>query len=213
RLYDLTFRKPEPLIERRLRFEVTERIDAHGNVLAPLALDELAAIADTIERQGVQAVAICFINAHVNAAHERAAVDYLARRLPHVAITASTQLVPQIGEYERTSTTVVNAYLRPVVERYVRSLERRLAPLAIRAPLMIMQSSGGVLPAPLFANTPIFIIESGPAAGALGGQRLGEHLGLGDLIVFDMGGTTAKACIVQDGQLSLAPETEVGGSA
>src|SRR5690606_4401519 len=101
----------------------------------------------------------------------------------------------------------------PVVERYVRSLERRLAPLAIRAPLMIMQSSGGVLPAPLFANTPIFIIESGPAAGALGGQRLGEHLGLGDLIVFDMGGTTAKACIVQDGQLSLAPETEVGGSA
>ena len=213
RLYDLRFRKPEPLIERRLRFEVTERCDAAGKVLEPLALAELEAIAATIESQGVQAVAVCFINAHVNPDNERAAVRYLAQRLPQVSVSASCELVPQIGEYERTSTTVVNAYLRPVIEHYITSLERRLGPAGIGAPLMIMQSSGGVLPAPLVAQTPIFIIESGPAAGALGGQRLGAHLGLGDLIVFDMGGTTAKACIVQDGQLGLAPETEVGGSA
>lgn len=213
RLYDLKFRKPEPLIERRLRFEVTERIDAQGNVLQPPDEAELATIAAAIERQSVAAVAVCFINSHVNAENERAAVRYLSQRLPEVSISASTELVPQIGEYERTSTTVVNAYLRPVVEHYVTSLERRLGPLEIKAPLMIMQSSGGVLPAPLVAKTPIFIIESGPAAGALGAQRLGEHLELGDLIVFDMGGTTAKACIVQSNQLGLAPETEVGGSA
>ncbi len=213
RLYDLAFRKPDPLVERRLRFEVSERCDADGNVVQPLDMDELAQIAGTIERHGVQALAVCFINSHVNPAHEQAAVRFLAERLPKVSVSASTALVPQIGEYERTSTTVVNAYLQPVIAHYVSALERRLAPLAIGAPLMIMQSSGGVLPASLVAETPIFIIESGPAAGALGAQRLGAHLGLGDLIVFDMGGTTAKSCIVQDGQLGLAPETEVGGSA
>ena len=213
RLYDLTYRKPEPLIERRLRFEVNERSDANGNILESLAEAALGPIADAIERENVQAVAVCFINSHVNPANEQVAVRYLANRLPKVSVSASTQLVPQIGEYERTSTTVVNAYLRPVVEHYVTSLNRRLAKLQITAPLMIMQSSGGVLPGALVAKKPIFIIESGPAAGALGAQRLGMHLGLGDLIVFDMGGTTAKACIVQGDQLVLAPDTEVGGSA
>ena len=213
RLYDLTYRKPEPLIERRLRFEVSERCDADGNILQPLDEAELGPIADAIERDNLQAIALCFINAHVNPANEQAAVRYLAKRLPQMSVSASTQLVPQIGEYERTSTTVVNAYLRPVVEHYVTSLNHRLAELKIAAPLMIMQSSGGVLPGALVAKKPIFIIESGPAAGALGAQRLGMHLGLGDLIVFDMGGTTAKACIVQGDQLVLAPDTEVGGSA
>jgi N-methylhydantoinase A len=213
RLYDLKFRKPEPLVERRLRFEVTERCDARGNVLAPLALDELEAVAAAIEREDVQAVAVCFINAHVNPVHEHEAVRFLAQRLPALTVSASTDLVPQIGEYERTSTTVVNAYLRPVVERYVTALEGRLARLGIETPLMIMQSSGGVLPAALVAATPIFIIESGPAAGALGAQRLGAHLDLGDLIVFDRGCTTAKACFVQEVQLGLTPETEVGGEA
>ncbi len=213
RLYDLKFRKPEPLVERRLRFEVTERCDAKGNILQPMSETELEAITVAIEHEKVEAIAVCFINAHINPANEEAAVRYLAARLPRVAVSASSQLVPQIGEYERTSTTVVNAYLRPVVEHYVTSLTRRLARLKIDAPLMIMQSNGGVLPGPLVATMPIFIIESGPAAGALGAQRLGSHLGLGDLIVFDMGGTTAKACIVQANELILAPDTEVGGSA
>ena len=213
RLYDLKFRKPDPLVERRLRFEVTERIDASGNILQPLDEAGLGVIADAIEKQNVQAVAVCFINSHVNPANEQAALRCLSARLPNVSVSASTQLVPQIGEYERTSTTVVNAYLRPVVEHYVNSLSRRLDRLKISAPLMIMQSSGGILPGPLVAKTPIFIIESGPAAGALGAQRLGMHLDLGDLIVFDMGGTTAKACIVQNNQLTLAPDTEVGGTA
>ena len=137
RLYDLKFRKPDPLVERRLRFEVTERIDANGNILQPLDEAGLGAIADAIEKQNVQAIAVCFINSHVNPANEQAAVRYLSARLPHVSVSASTQLVPQIGEYERTSTAVVNAYLRPVVEHYVNALSERLARLKISTPLMI----------------------------------------------------------------------------
>ena len=213
RLYDLKFRKPEPLVERRLCFEVQERTRGDGEVLQALDLIRLGVIAEALETEGVQAVALCFINSCVNPANENAALQFLAHRLPGVSISASTQLVPQIGEYERTSTTVVNAYIRPVVEQYVESLLRRLTKLSISAPLMIMQSSGGILPGSVAARTPIFIIESGPAAGALGAQRLAAHIGLGDLIVFDMGGTTAKASIVRANQLALAPETEVGGGA
>ena len=213
RLYDLTFRKPEPLIERQLCFEVDERIDAEGGVLRGVDLAGLDRIADAVESADIQAVAVCFINSCVNPSNEAAAVAFLEKRLPGVSITASTQLVPQIGEYERTSTTVVNAYIRPVMEQYIASLMKRMARLKITAPLMIMQSSGGILPGPVAAQTPIFIIESGPAAGALGAQRLAAHLDLGDIIVFDMGGTTAKASIVTRNQLALAPETEVGGGA
>ncbi len=213
RLYDLTFRKPEPLVERRFCFAVPERIDAQGRVLAALDERALRDVAQRIAAAGIEAVALCFVNSFVNPANELAAVDILRDALPGVSVSASVQLVPQIGEYERTSTTVVNAYVRPVVARYVESLTRRLERLGITAPLLIMQSSGGVLPGPVAATKPIFIIESGPAAGALGAQRLGHHLDLGDLIVFDMGGTTAKASIVRGGRLALAPETEVGGGA
>ena len=213
RLYDLTYRKPEPLAERRLSFEVTERVDAEGNMLQKVDETELAAIAETLKAEKVEAIALCFINSCVNPDNEIAAVRVLQQKLPGVFISASTQLVPQIGEYERTSTTVVNSYIRPVVEKYVESLIGRLAKLNITAPLMIMQSSGGILPGEVAARTPIFIIESGPAAGALGSQRLAAHVDLGDIIVFDMGGTTAKASIVKRKQLALAPETEVGGGA
>ena len=213
RLYDLTYRKPEPLAERRLSFEVTERVDAQGRVLQPVDEAELAALAATLKAEQVEAIALCFINACINPDNERAALRVLSAALPGVSISASTQLVPQIGEYERTSTTVVNAYIRPVVEQYVASLIKRLARLKITAPLMIMQSSGGILPGEVAARTPIFIIESGQAAGALGVQRLAAHVDLGDVIVFDMGGTTAKASIVRNRQLALAPETEVGGGA
>ncbi len=213
RLYDLSFRKPEPLVERRLRFEVPERIDGQGRVVTPLDLDALTAIGARIVAEGIAAVAICFINAYVNPAHEAQAAAHLAQRFPALSISLSTQLLPQIQEYERTSTTVVNAYIRPVVERYVGSLVERMERLGLRVPLLFMQSSGGVLPAPLVAKNPVTIIDSGPAAGVVGATRLAERLGLGDLIVLDMGGTTAKAAVIEDGKFGLAPETEVGGGA
>ncbi len=210
RLYDINFQKPEPLVERRLRFEVDERIDGKGEVLMPLDTAALDPLAARFVEEGIEAVAICFINAYVNDAHELAAQQYLQAKLPDIPVSASAQLLPQIQEYERTSTTVVNAYIRPVVERYVRSLAERMQRIGITVPLMIMQSSGGVLRGDMAGANPVYIIESGPAAGVVGAQRLGRHLDLGDLMVLDMGGTTAKASLVQDGQFSIMPESEVG---
>ncbi|MDP6342096.1 MAG: hydantoinase/oxoprolinase family protein, partial [Alphaproteobacteria bacterium] len=166
--------------------------------------------ADRLTEESIQAVAICFINANINAAHEEAATRYLQERLPELSISISTQLLPQIQEFERTSTTVINAYLRPVVERYVTMLSQRIQDIGIKVPLMIMQSSGGVLPGPLAGANPVYIIESGPAAGVVGSQRLAQHLGLGNLIVLDMGGTTAKASIIHGGEFTIMPGAEVG---
>ena len=211
-LYDIEFRKPEPLVERRLRFEVAERIGGDGNVLQPLDVAGLDAIAERIVADDIEAVAICFINAYVNADHENAAMAHLQKRLPNTPISTSSQLLPQIQEFERTSTTVVNAYLRPVVEHYVSTLSDRIREIGITAPLMIMQSNGGVLPASLVGANPVYIIESGPAAGVVGAQRLGAHLGIPNLMVLDMGGTTAKASIIEKGEITIMPGAEVGMS-
>ena len=213
RLYDVSFRKPDPLVERRLRFEIPERIAADGTIVQP---PDMAAVAEAAARcaaASVDAIAVCFINAYVDPAHEEIVAAALHERLPDVPVTVSGELVPQIQEYERTSTTVVNAYIRPVIERYAARLQARLADIGIPAPLNIMQSNGGVLPAPIAARKPIFIIESGPAAGVVGARRLAETNDLGDTIVFDMGGTTAKAAIIVDGAFGMMPETEVGGEA
>ena len=213
RLYDVNFRKPDPLVERRLRFTVPERITASGEVNKPLDIAALIAVADRCRDADVDALAVCFINAYVNPQHEEAAGQILREKLPGVSVTLSSELVPQIQEYERTSTTVVNAYIRPVIEQYTERLEARLQDIGINVPLNIMQSNGGVLPARVAAEKPIFVIESGPAAGVVGAQRLGQKLGFNNCIVFDMGGTTAKATIIADGAFSMAPETEVGGDA
>lgn len=213
RLYDITFRKPEPLIPRHLRFELTERIGADASVQQALDDGELRELAEKLRAENVAAVAVVLINSYANPAHESHVAQYLTEQLPGVAISASTTLLPQIGEYERTSTAVVNAYIRPVVEGYVDALQNRLDRLGINAPLSIMQSSGGMAPGSVVAQRPIYIIESGPAAGVLGAQRVAGHAGMGDIIVFDMGGTTAKATIITNNHYALCPETEVGGGA
>lgn len=213
RLYDVHFRKPDALVPRRLRFGVPERITAAGVIDKPLDKAAMAQVADACAEAGVDAVAVCFLNAYVDARHEVQAAAILSDRLPDVPVTCSSDLVPQIQEYERTSTAVINAYIRPVIERYAERLVSRLRDIGIAAPVNIMQSNGGVLPAEIAARKPIFVIESGPAAGVVGAQRLGAKLGIDDCIVFDMGGTTAKATIVADGTFAMAPETEVGGDA
>lgn len=211
RLYDISYRKLDPLVPRDLRFEVAGRLAADGSEVVPLDEPALEDIGGQIRESGVEALAITFINAHVNPEHERRAAGIMRRLLPGILVSASSELVPQLGEYERSSTTVVNAYLRPIVTRYVQSLQRRLDDIGIVAPLMIMQSSGGIAPARLVEDQPITIIESGPAAGVLGGARLSRHLDLGDVLIFDMGGTTAKATLTEDGAYAVSPETEVGG--
>ncbi len=213
RPYDSRFRKPDPLVPRNLRFEAPERIGADGRVVHALEIEALEGIAQALERERVDALAICLINACANNVHETQAADFFRARLPGLSVTASTSLLPQVGEYERTSTTVINAYIRPVVGSYVESLERRLRTLGVPAPLMIMQSSGGISPGPVVAGMPITIIESGPAAGVLGGQRMGAAAGLRDMIVFDMGGTTAKSTVIENLEFTMCPEIEVGGAA
>jgi N-methylhydantoinase A len=210
RLYDLGFRKPDPLVERRLRFEVDERTSGRGELLVPVDPAVLDRLADRMRAEGVQAVAVCFLNSYVNPDNELAAKRRLEARLGDVPVSASAQLLPQIQEYERTSTTVINAYIRPVVERYVRALAKRMRRIGVKVPLTIMQSSGGLLPAELAAANPVYIIESGPAAGVVGAQRLGALLGYDDVMVFDMGGTTAKASLVEDGRFAINAEAEVG---
>ena len=213
RLYDLGFRKPEPLVERRLRFEVEERTNGRGEILTPVDGEALVRIAERLREERVEAIAICFINSYVNPENELEARRRLADLLPDVPVSASAQLLPQIQEYERTSTTVVNAYIRPVVETYLNSLETRMRRVGVTVPLTIMQSNGGVLPAGLAAENPVCIIESGPAAGVVGAERLGALAGVRDLLVLDMGGTTAKASLVRGGELAIVPESEVAGGA
>ena len=210
-LYDLGFRKPDPLVERRLRFEIEERTSGKGEILVPVDMEALERLARRLKDEEVEAVAVCFVNSYVNPENELQAQRRLEELLPQVPISASAQLLPQIQEYERTSTTVVNAYIRPVVESYVTSLETRIRRAGVTTPLTIMQSNGGVLPAGLAAANPVYVIESGPAAGVVGAQRLGGLLGLGDLLILDMGGTTAKASLVRDGEFTIVPESEVGG--
>ena len=213
RLYDLSFRKPEPLVERRLRFEIDERTSARGEVLMPVDLEALDRLAERLIEEEIEAIAICFVNSYVNPENEFEAMQRLQLRLAGIPVSASAQLLPQILEYERTSTTVVNAYIRPVVETYVTALVRRMRGIGVEVPLTIMQSSGGVLPAELAAANPVYIIESGPAAGVVGAQRLGASIGLDDLMILDMGGTTAKASLIEDGRIVVNPEAEVAAEA
>ena len=214
RLYDLDFRKPTPLVGRHLRLEVDERTSGRGEVVTPVDEASIDTIAQTLLEQDVEAVAICLINSYINPANELALAAHLRARLPEqIAMSTSSRILPQIQEYERTSTTVINAYLQPIIERYVNTLEQRLRSLGVNAPLRIMQSSGGVLPGKIAGEFPVFIIESGPAAGIIGSQRFSRTHGFGDLMVLDMGGTTAKASIIADDDIAVMPECEVGGDA
>jgi N-methylhydantoinase A len=211
RLYDMHWQKPPPLVERYRRLEVDERITCRGEILRPLRPEDSRAAIETLLERGVESIAVCLIHAYANPVHERLIAQQIRERAPHVAVSISSEVQPEIKEYERTSTTVINAYVQPVVERYLRGLEACLADLGVDAPLLIMQSSGGVMTAATARQRPIHMIESGPVAGVMGALHLGNAIGERHLITFDMGGTTAKASIIEDGQLTRSPEYEVGG--
>ncbi|MBI4336773.1 MAG: hydantoinase/oxoprolinase family protein [Chloroflexi bacterium] len=211
RLYDMTWRKPRPLVERFLRMEVTERVDARGQVVTPLDMAEAEAAVRHLLEQGVESVAVCFLHSYANPSHEEAVGAILRRLAPNLFVSLSCQVLPEVKEFERTSTTVINAYLQPVVKRYLASLEAGLREKDVTAPLLMMQSNGGVITAASAGQKPIHIIESGPAAGVIGAMRLGHRAGISRLISFDMGGTTAKAATVEEGRVARYAEYEVGG--
>jgi len=210
-LYDIRFRKPATLVPRRLRFEIEERINNEGGVDRPFDEADARRTIDLVLAEKVDAIAVCLINAYANGAHERRVRELVREKDAEIPVTLSSELLPEIKEYERTSTTVVNTYILPVVKHYLGRLAQRLDERAIAKPLTIMQSSGGAMSAAAAAERPIHIIESGPAAGVVGAAELARRLGNMSLLSFDMGGTTAKAALVDEGQYVRVGSLEVGG--
>ncbi len=211
-LYDWFFEKPKELVERYLRFEVAERVLANGAVPVRLQESELWALKEKLEREAVQSVAICFLHAYAYPEHEITVGRFLRKHLPHMPVSLSSEILPERKEYERTATTVVNAYVRPVMRGYLNALRRNLSQMGIEAPLLVMQSAGGLTPQDDAAARPVFVLESGPAAGVLAAATTAAKAGLANLITFDMGGTTAKASMIEEGRLGYHPEYEVGAS-
>jgi N-methylhydantoinase A len=212
-LYDLQFEKPKPLTPRHLCFGVSERLDARGQVIIPLDEASVRVVAETLRQAGVEAVAVCLLHAYINPQHEEAVAAILRSVLPHTPISLSSAVAPEFREYYRASTTLINASLQPVVARYLHNIAQRLAQQGILAELLIMQSNGGVLTFADASEKPVFMVESGPAAGVIAATQLGHLLGQPNLISLDMGGTTAKASLTQNGAPQITKEYEVGVTA
>jgi N-methylhydantoinase A len=207
-MFDLGWSKPQPLAPRRYRRGIHERMDAQGRVVTPLDQKEVLRVAGELVADGVQALAICFLNSYINPSHELQAMRYIAETFPDLAVSASFEVLPEIKEYERTSTTVVNAYILPAMQTYLAQLKRDLTDIGIRASLQVMASNGGMMGVLSASSKPVYAVASGPAGGVAGAAQLGRVSRETNLIVFDMGGTTAKASIIIDGQPSLTNEYE-----
>ena len=210
RLYDIAWQKPPPLVPRYLRRTVAERMTHDGKVQTPLDPEEAEAAVRRLLDEGVEAIAVALLHSYANAAHEEIVAGLVERLAPDIEISVSHRVLPEAKEYERTSTTVVNACLKPVVSRYLAGLEEGFADIGARAPLLLMQSSGGLMPSQAARSLPMHIVESGPAGGVIGAQALAQVVGLANILTFDMGGTTAKASIVERGEVSRALEFSVG---
>jgi N-methylhydantoinase A len=196
-VYQNAPRMPPPLVPRPLRKEVTERLDKDGNVVVPLDKEQAIARVEELARAGVESIAVCLLHAYANPAHELAVAELIAKRLPKVSITLSSELLPQIREYERTVNTVLNAYLQPAVSHHLAGLERTIAGLGVKSPLYMMHGAGGVVSVDTAARFPLKLLESGPAAGALAAVFYGRLTRTANLLSLDIGGTTAKACLIE----------------
>jgi len=210
--YDLNLRLPEPLIARNHRHVLDERIGAQGQVLKPLARAEVEALADRLKRGGYQSIAVGLMHAYANDAHERLVREVLAERLPGVDISLSSEVSPQMREYERFTTVCANAYVKPMMRAYLRRLTGRLAEIGARAPVMLMHSGGGIVSLETAAEFPVRLVESGPAGGAIFAADLARRHGLDKVLSFDMGGTTAKICMIRDQSPKTARVFEVARS-
>ena len=203
-LYDLFIEIPDALIPRELRLEVSERVRADGTLDTPLDEAAVLAAGRMLAEMGVESAAIAFLHAYANTTHERRARDLLEQHFPELYVSISSEVAPQIREYERTSTTVVNAYVRPMADRYLQSLETQLASLGINCPLLMMLSNGGLTHVGEARRFPVQLLESGPAAGAIAAAYFSRRSGIADVLAFDMGGTTAKLSIVENNQPLIA---------
>ena len=208
--YDIFAEYPLPLVPRALRVEVDERIASDGRILRPLDVEQAKQALRYLLDAGVESVAICLINSYENPVHEakiKALVNELA---PELSVSASYEVLPQIREYERTSTTATNAYVKPITVKYLQKLSSRLQSLGFDGKLFIMLSSGGITTVATACEFPVRIIESGPTAAVIASQHYGRMFNIKDIFCFDMGGTTAKSCLIQKGEAGLVSTFEVG---
>jgi N-methylhydantoinase A len=211
-MYDPFWRKPDPLVPRRLRLELNERMTADGTELKPVDETEVRAVAAQLRAAAVESVAVCLLHSYRFPEHEQLVGRVLREELPEVTVSLSSEILREQREYERSATTVVNAYVRPLMGRYVADIRRGLDAAEVDAPLTIMQSSGGVMTSDDATRRPVLALESGPAAGVVAALGMATRLGFENAIAFDMGGTTAKASLIEAGAVSRSREYEVGGS-
>ncbi|MGE0418539.1 MAG: hydantoinase/oxoprolinase family protein [Acetobacteraceae bacterium] len=207
--YDLNITLPEPLVPRHLRLPVAERLDNAGKVLRPLDESALRALVPLLKRERVESVAIGFLHAFVNPVHEKRAAEILAEELPDVPVSVSSDVSPEMREWERFSTTVANAYVQPMMARYLRRLEADLRGIGLTAPMFLMMSGGGLTTIETACRFPIRLVESGPAGGAIFSAHIARQCGLANVLSFDMGGTTAKICLIDDFKPQTARTFEV----
>ncbi len=203
-LYDLNIQKPEPLVARNFRVGVEERVEVDGRVSTPLNEDELLSQAGELIKAGTETLAVVFLHSYANQVHEKRALELLSNAFPNVPLSGSIDVAPEIREYERTSTTACNAYIKPLAERYLDSLEKRLRDIGVTAQLLMMLSSGGLTNIDEAKRNPVQLLESGPAAGALAAAHLAGADGGDHVLAFDMGGTTAKLSVIDNGAPAIA---------
>ena len=208
-MYDLTARRAEPLVPRYLRQTIRERLDGEGKVLVPLDLTQLHSIMTRFEAEGVETIAVALLHSYRNPAHEQQVRDYLNEHYPKYGVSISSEVAPEVREYPRTSTTVANAYVEPPLGRHLAEMEAGLKSLGFNGVIYLMLSEGGVTTLDAARSFPVRLVESGPAAGATAAAYYGQLLGHSDIMSFDMGGTTAKLCLISDGMPSRTGEFEV----
>jgi N-methylhydantoinase A len=212
-LYDIFFEKPRPLVPRHLCYGIPERLDERGGVVTPFDAAAAARVAEPLREEKIESIAVCFLHSYINPEHEQHMGKILRERYPDALVSLSSDVAPEYREYFRASTTVVNACIRPAISRYLQNIEDRLGRVGLCASLLIMQSNGGVYTSASAAERPVFMVESGPAAGVIAAAYLGGALGHRHMISFDMGGTTAKAALILDGVPRVTKEYEVGSTA
>jgi N-methylhydantoinase A len=208
-LHDLFIEFPEPLVPRHRRIGVTERTRFDGEVLTPLARAEVGDALRALQSERIEAVAVCFLHSYANAANEEAAAEAICAARPDLAVSLSSRVLPEIGEYGRVSTTAANAYVQPLMSRYLAELSNALKERGTRGAFFVMSSSGGTLSLELARQFPVRLVESGPAAGVSIATHFAERLGLPNVLAFDMGGTTAKISLITDGRPTRTTELEV----
>jgi N-methylhydantoinase A len=209
--YNLFFERPVPLVPRSLRREVTERMTARGEIHTPLNRAEAAAVVAELKNAGVQSIAVCLLHSYANPAHEEALGEIIASVYPEAYVTLSHRILREYREYERTSTTAVNAYVGPVVARYLGSMREHLRRQGFSGEVLVMQSGGGVMSLPTAVQMPVRMMESGPVAGVIGAAKVASALGHPQAISFDMGGTTAKVSLTRNGNAEISNHYYIGG--